>query len=178
MFEAIVAVIVTSVGLLGVAALQGTAIGHTKKSSDRSIAANQLASLVARMKSSQEYWQNVPNDFAITVAANGTIAGGAEGTALQAVTTNCYTTDCANQRAIVAHNLRKWIADGGNVDTTSGFADRLASPTLSITRVDANLPVMLDIALGWQQKAMNTGFNMATTYNAISNSAYRIRVQI
>lgn len=177
MLEAIVAVIITSVGLLGVAALQGTAIGHTKKASDRTVAAAQLANLVARMKSSQSYWQTVPNDFSITIAADGTIAGGAEGTALEAEATDCFVNACATERSIVAHNLRKWVADGGNVDTTSGFADRLINPTATITRVDATLPVQLDVILGWDQKAMTTGFDMAGSYVAITTSNYQIRIQ-
>lgn len=177
MLEAIVAVIITSVGLLGVAALQGTAIGHTKKASDRTVAAAQLANLVSRMKSSQSYWQTIPNDFSITIAADGTIAGGAEGTALAAEATDCFVAACASPRAIVAHNLRKWAADGGNVDTTSGFADRLINPTTTISRVDASLPVQLDVVLGWDQKAMTTGFNMAGSHVAITSSNYQIRIQ-
>ena len=177
MLEAIVAVIITSVGLLGVAALQGTAIGHTKKASDRTIAAAQLANLVSRMKSSQSYWQSVPNDFAITIAPDGTIAGGAEGAALEAEAVDCFVAACASGRAIVAHNLRKWAADGGNVDTSSGFADRLINPTTTITRVDASVPVQLDVVLGWNQKSMTTGFNMAGGYTAISTSNYQIRIQ-
>ena len=175
--EAIVAVIITSIGLLGVAALQGTAIGHTKKASDRSVAAAQLANLVSRMKSSQSYWQTIPTDFAITVAADGTIAGGAEGTALAAITTDCFVNPCTTARSIVAHNLRKWAADGGNVDTSSGFADRLINPTASISRVDATVPVQLDVVLGWNQKAMTTGFNMAAGHVAITTSNYQVRVQ-
>lgn len=177
MLEAIVAVIITSVGLLGVAALQGTAIGHTKKASDRSVAAAQLSNLVSRMKSSQSYWQTIPSDFSITIAADGTIAGGAEGTALQAETTDCFVNSCATARSIVAHNLRKWASDGGNVDTSSGFADRLISPTATISRVDASIPTQLDVILGWNQKAMTTGFDMASGHVAITTSNYQVRVQ-
>lgn len=176
MLEAIVAVIITSVGLLGVAALQGTAIGHTKKASDRTIAAAQLANLSSRMKSSQSYWQTIPIDFSITIAADGTIAGGAEGTALQAEATDCFVNPCTDPRAIVAHNLRKWAADGGNLDTSSGFADRLINPTATISRVDNSLPVQLDVTLGWDQKAMTAGFNMAATHVGISTSNYRVRI--
>ncbi len=177
MLEAIVAVIITSVGLLGVAALQGTAIGHTKKASDRTIAAAQLANLSSRMKSSQSYWQTIPVDFSITIAADGTIAGGAEGAALQAEVTDCFANSCTDPRAMVAHNLRKWVTDGGNVDTSSGFADRLINPTATITRVDNSIPVQLDVILGWDQKAMTAGFNMAAGHAGISTSNYQIRIQ-
>ncbi len=182
LLEAIVAVVVTSVGLLGVAALQGTAISQTKKASDRSIAAAQLSNLVARMKSSQDYWRNVSEDFAISISAAGVIADegtGNEGAALAAETTDCAAASCATPVAMASYSLREWALDGGIFTPTSGTSDRLTNSTTTLTYVDRGdptLPVLIDINLQWAEKNQRSSLDLAT-FNAVTNSNYRIRIQ-
>ena len=182
LLEAIVAIIITSVGLLGVAALQGTAISQTKTAADKSVAAAQVSNLIAAMKSTQEFWQSVPVGFDITIAADGTIDdAGADnsGATLEALTTDCSANTCTPAE-LTAFNLRTWATDGGVVDNTSGFSDRLSranGPIATITRADATAPVMLDVVLTWDRKNQRTGMNVAGTFARLVDSNYRLRVQ-
>ena len=182
LLEAIVAIIITSVGLLGVAALQGTAISQTKTAADKSVAAAQLSNLVAVMKSTQEFWQSAPVGFDITIAADGTIddAGSDNsGATLDALTVDCLANTCTPAE-LTAFSLRTWATSGGMVDNTSGFADRLSratGPIATITRADTTAPIVLDVVLTWDRKNQRTGMAVAGTFARLTDSNYRLRVQ-
>jgi type IV pilus assembly protein PilV len=70
--EVLVALIVTSVGLLGLAKMESLALTSTTVAGVRSIAAIQVASLAAMMHANQDFWQNpvVYASTTITSASN------------------------------------------------------------------------------------------------------------
>ena len=188
LIEAIVAFLITAVGLLGVASLQGAAVNHTKIASDRTIAAAQLANLSSRMRSNQAFWRNVPTGFAISVAADGTIAdtgGDGTGATLNGLNTNCATSTCTSPAMVAAYQLKNWIADGGIVDAESGVSDRLSIPSATILRVGNTLPVTLQLTLNWDQKTLATSMNMGAGFSGTGTTqassrwraGYMLRVQ-
>ena len=176
--------IITSIGLLGVAALQGTAISQTKKASDRTVAAAQLSNLVARMKSARGYWQSVSDDFSINIDSAGAITdlgAGDEGANLTAETTDCSSAVCDTATGMASYSLRQWAQDGGLVDDTIGFNDRLTNANTTMRRINRgvdhdDLPVLLEIDLSWSEKNSRANVDFAS-FNAITTSNYRIRIQ-
>jgi type IV pilus assembly protein PilV len=67
--EVMVALVVISVGLLGIAKMQALALANTTISRQRSIAAIEAASLAAAMRANRLYWGSTPPGFLVTWAA-------------------------------------------------------------------------------------------------------------
>lgn len=70
--EVLVALVVVSIGLLGLAKMQSVALASTTVSGTRSIVAIQAASLAAMMHANPDYWQNnlVPQTTTISYNSN------------------------------------------------------------------------------------------------------------
>src|SRR5271156_2062104 len=66
LLEIMVALIVTSIGLLGIAKLQALAYASTGSAAVRSLVALQAAGLAASMHANRTYWAAAPSPFTIT----------------------------------------------------------------------------------------------------------------
>ena len=178
LIEALVSFVITAVGLLGVAALQGAIVGNTQAAADRSVAATQISNLVARMKSNRNYWQSVPVDFDISIDAAGTITdngSSTEGAVLQAQNVNCYSAVCNDSQA-VAFQLRDWISGA----SSAGVSDRLAAGGVRVRRVNVTAPVTFEVGVSWDQKINVAGVDMSAGFRAggsRSRATFAVRVQ-
>ena len=179
LIEALVALVITAFGLLGVAALQGAIVGSTQSSADRSVAATQVSNLVSRMKANRVFWQTVPVDFDISVDAAGAIADNGtstQGAVLDALSQNCYTSVCTNDSEAVAFQLRDWISGA----TSTGVSDRLAAGGVRIQRVNLTAPATFEVTVLWDQKVTVSGLNMSAAFRAggsRSRAGYTVRTQ-
>jgi type IV pilus assembly protein PilV len=72
LLEVLVALLVISISLLGVAGMQAISIGNTGESGYRSIAATQAASIASAMSTNEQYWQTFQ-----TAPGNATVSGSA-----------------------------------------------------------------------------------------------------
>jgi type IV pilus assembly protein PilV len=123
--EVMVAVIVLSVGLLGIARMQSLAISSTSVSSKRSIAAIQAASLAAVMHENRAYWtKSDPAGALITIKAasvgpaitidgNGYAWTGAA-TLAAASAADCTST-CVTPAQVAAYDLKQWATAANSV---------------------------------------------------------------
>ncbi len=95
--EVMVALAVTSIGLLGLAKMESLALMSTTVSSSRSLAALQAASLAAAMHADSDYWANVaPTTTTVdSTAANNFAALAAAKPCLTAGTAACNPTQMA-----------------------------------------------------------------------------------
>jgi type IV pilus assembly protein PilV len=71
LLEVLVALLVISISLLGVAGMQAISIGNTGESGFRSIAATQAASIASAMSTNEQYWQT----FQAPAPGNATVSG-------------------------------------------------------------------------------------------------------
>jgi type IV pilus assembly protein PilV len=71
LIEVLVALIVVSIGLLGIAKMQAIAYSSTGVASKRSLAAIEAASLASSMHADRAYW-SVPGTAALNTTVNGT----------------------------------------------------------------------------------------------------------
>ena len=129
--ESMVALVILMFGILGAIAMQTAAVSNTKIAADRSLAAIHTSSILSKMNSNENFWQTVPDDFDIQIAADGSISdvgAGSDGSDLDAATTDCVTQVCSPLEA-AAHNLRNWAQGGTSFGADGGFSDRLPAPT-------------------------------------------------
>jgi type IV pilus assembly protein PilV len=164
-----VALIVVSVGLLGIAKMQALALASTGTAKMRSLASIQAASLASTMRADRAYWANLPNDVTVNVA-NRAVTAATDATLTAAAPGQCATiaTPCSNGQ-IAAQDLSDWATAVGT-NLPNGTAT--ISCKLDVTGVN---PITCSIVLNWTENvvALNTTSNAAATAaeNAAANTA-------
>jgi type IV pilus assembly protein PilV len=98
--EVMVALIVMSIGLLGIAKMQSVALSNTAIASTRSLAAIEAASLAASMHANRGYWSSP------AVAASITIQGSTVTPAVAALP-DCIGASCT-PASLAAYDLDEW----------------------------------------------------------------------
>ena len=178
LIEALVALLITAIGILGTVSLQGVVLGTTKTSNDNSIASLQVANLVTVMKGNQSYWLNVDSPFDIAIDLNSVITdngASTEGQVLQGLSAQC-TTDACNPQEAAAFQLKQWAQSTGE----SGFADRLPNASAQILRVATTDPAVFELRLQWSQKQVASGLDMSDLFHAggsRTQGSYVVRVR-
>ena len=168
LIEVMVAVLVISIGLLGVAKMQALALASTGTAKMRSLAAIQAASLASTMRADRNYWSAITaNPFTVTVSSTGAVSA-TDSTLNTAPSSQCATTCTAAQMA--AYDLSNWASS--LVGTLPA-----ASATITCTYTAAGtVPVSCNIQLNWTENlvAINTSTNsaasQATNSTALSNT--------
>jgi type IV pilus assembly protein PilV len=149
LIEVMVALIVLSAGLLGVAKMQALALSSTNVASVRSIAAIEAASLAATMHENRAYWSSAapasnPNSGTITIASTGlpappTINANSNLTAAVDCTSFCSSPD-----KVAAYDLQQWATAMNNV-----------MPNYNATiKCNAFSPVNCTIQITWTERVV------------------------
>lgn len=178
MIEALVALIITAIGILGTVSMQGVILGNTKTANDHSIASVQLANLVGVMKSNQNYWLSIAAPFDISVDVDGTITDNGtstEGSNLQGHSVDCTVSAC-NDVESAAHLLKQWAKNSSE----AGFGDRMPSARAQIARVDPSPTPIFELKLEWNQKQAATGLTMSSIFRGSGSrttGSYTVRVR-
>ena len=151
LIEVLIALVIVSIGLLGIAKMQALAIASTRGSSTRSLIAIEAASLAAAMHADRTYWANVATastTFSASVS-NGVITAATDG-ALTSQSANCVSTSCSGV-AMAAYDLSAWSAAINKV--TNGAAATVAC---------SGAAVACTITVTWQENMV--GMNASTQY--------------
>jgi type IV pilus assembly protein PilV len=182
--EVLVALLVISVGLLGVAKMQAFSLSNTASARLRSLAAIQAASLASSMHADRAYWANATGPM--TVSASNGVATSSDGLLLTALTAaaafNPATNDCVQgalnsvapcqPAQLAAADLQSWAADLSALIPTSQAS----------VACDAN-PLTCTITLKWRENLVavnSTKTDVANNINssdAIQSSTYVLYVQ-
>jgi type IV pilus assembly protein PilV len=178
LIEVMVALIVLSVGLLGIARMQSLALSSTSVANKRSLAAIEAASLAAMMHENRGYWINGdPSNATITIVGttftftNGAAALSAAGSPdCTSVGGPCLPTPLA------AYDLHQWATTlqgmlSGDTATINCGAVTPVSCTINITWLENA------VAINSQQSAQATTAQAAGTPAAIQNPSYTLYVQ-
>jgi type IV pilus assembly protein PilV len=155
--EVLVALVVCSVGLLGLAKMESLALSSTGVASTRSIAAIQAASLAAAMKSNGGYWASGLAPAVTTVSMSLATAA--------AVSPDCQTSAAGtcSPTQLAAYDLQQWAMALKQQQQMQGFS---ATITCSTTQ----FPVTCTIALQWAENAVAVN-NSQTNLALLSSSA-------
>ena len=174
-----VAVVVTAIGLLGIAKLQALAYASTGTASLRSLVAIQASGLAASMHADRSYWSKGLAPTLITIT-NTTITdngGDTLGSAANAMTSNfCYLggggAPCSNFQ-MAAFDLHTWAT----ALYSAGMLQNL-NPVTTIS-CPVNTPVTCQIQVVWNERVVsinsqgttNTQVDTAATANSTATFA-------
>jgi type IV pilus assembly protein PilV len=148
LIEAMVALVVISVGMLGIAKMQALALASTGTAKIRSLAAIQAASLASTVRADRAYWSAITNTVTVGFL-NGAVA--ATDGALT-VSPNCLASGgCTAVSDMTAFDLKDWA--------TSIAAQMPNQSSLVCTGpATATVPVTCKIQINWSENrvAVNT----------------------
>jgi type IV pilus assembly protein PilV len=171
LIEVLVALIVTCIGLLGIAKIQALVYANTGSASTRSLVALQASGLAAAMHANRVYWSTGSAPSPITIT-NTTITESTN----TLNTTATAVTDCNSTGSTVAlpctppvlaaHDLHIWA---------NGLSGLLPSvtPTTTITCPPGFIPLTCTIQITWNEKTINLNAQAAagTTQGAAGTFA-------
>jgi type IV pilus assembly protein PilV len=168
--EVMVALIVVSVGLLGIAKMQALALASTSTAKMRSLASIEAASLASTMRADRAYWAALTNDVIVNVANKRVVAASDPALTAAAPAQCAIVADvpCTSAQ-IASQDLSDWASAVG-----SALPNVVAKVSCSFDKAGAN-PVTCIIRLDWTENvvALNTSSNAAAapTQNAAANTA-------
>jgi type IV pilus assembly protein PilV len=160
--EVMVAVLVISVGLLGVAKIQALALSSTGSARMRSQVALASASLAATMHANRAYWANVSADSATLIAVtNGTIWASDSG--LQTPPTGGCTaaSPCTVAAQLAAQDLHDWTASLRTILPANTNPVALVSCWIA-----SGNPVSCKIDVVWTENLVSTPYSTNTLASA------------
>lgn len=103
LIEVLVALVVISLGLLGIAGIQALAIGRTHSAQTESLAAIEAESLAAAMHANPGYWQAALFPTSATTIVGSTISDAT----LNAAPESCSTQSCTPTQ-MAGNDLKRW----------------------------------------------------------------------
>ena len=179
--EVMVALVVVSVGLLGVAKMQALALASTGTAKMRALASIEAASLASTLRADRAYWSSIGTNMTVNVSSAAAVSASTGYGALATVpTSGCTTvTPVCTSVQIAAQDLSDW-AQALITALPGGSAVITCNPA---TGTD---PVTCSIKLTWNENlvALSTATNAAATVaqnqNALANiqqTQYALYVQ-
>lgn len=171
LLEVLIALVVISIGMLGIAKMQALAIASTRVSSMRSLIAIEASSLASAMHANSVYWSAPPvasaaATFEVDVtsgATGGTITKSSD-SALQAGSTDCTSATCVGA-PMAEYDLQQW-----------GTALFNVMPTSTGSVICSGLPPACTITVNWTESYV--AMNAATKYvNGTQQQSYTLMVQ-
>jgi type IV pilus assembly protein PilV len=172
LIEVLVALIITAIGLLGIAKIEALAFANTGSASTRSLVAIQAAGLASAMHANRQYWSLAlaPSPFKITgtVISDPTLAATATGA------TDCYLGGAApppcSPATLAAFDLHTWA------NALNGLLPG-SNPVTTITCAGV-LPVNCTIAITWNEKTVSLNAQAAAnTTTATFAPTYTLYVE-
>jgi type IV pilus assembly protein PilV len=175
LIEVLVALIITAIGLLGIAKIQALAYANTGSASVRSLVAIQAAGLASAMHANRSYWAAgaAPASFTITGSSTGTVFSD---TTLAGTGTGA--NDCmlggalapCTPASMAAFDLHTWARALNAQLGNSNPITTIACPT-GVT------PVNCTIVVTWNEKSVALNAEAAATTTATFAPTYTLYVQ-
>lgn len=170
--EVMVALIVISIGVLGVAAVQASALANTHNSQLESLLAIEARSLADAIQANSAYWSTsgvVPATVDIKPASGGAVTIKPSGTSALNTSAVCNGTSICSAADMAAYDLTQWGQEFFAV--VPNASDAL------ITCNTSTIPSNCTIQLSWVQKgqvAINAGTQNSAGANAGTTQTYTL----
>ena len=173
LIEVLVALIITAIGLLGIAKIQALVYANTSSASARGLVAIQAAGLAAAMHANRAYWALglAPTPFTITgtVISDATLAATATGATDCNFGTAGLAPPCTPAQ-LAAYDLHTWA------NALNGLLPG-SNPITTITCA-GTLPVNCTVQVTWNEKTVNLNARAAAnTSTATFVPTYTLYVQ-
>jgi type IV pilus assembly protein PilV len=164
LLEVLVSLVILSIGLLGLAAMQASALSSTHGSQTESLVAIQARSLADAMSANPDYWSN----FSPTFTVSGTAASPVFGSSAPPYSASCLNSVCTSATEVAGYDLQQWATQ---------LLTQVPGATATITCA-GSAPVGCTITINWTENsaaAINSG---TTNKNATTNMSYTLVNQI
>jgi len=169
LFEVLIAIVITAVGLLGLAKMQALAISTTQGVGSRSLIAVQMESLASMMHANATFWQS----GAITsFTAMGTTITDSTGLLTSPDSGGC-SARCVDPTGakIAAVDVNNWVADMNNQFPTY-------TSTVTCTTPTPTTPVDCTITVTWTEKQVALNKTTAAgSATQVTTQSYTILVK-
>ena len=166
LMEVLVALVVISIGVLGIAAMQASAIASTHSSQTESLVSIEARSLADAMQANPNYWYSgaLPASFTVSGPASGSTSalGTVSDPTLGASMPNCASTACIAQD-LAGYDLQTW---GGQLTS-------LVPGATATIKCQVAQPVSCSIQVFWTQKS-TTAINSGTQSTAAAVMSYTL----
>jgi type IV pilus assembly protein PilV len=168
--EVMVALVVCSIGLLGLAKMESLALSSTSVAGYRALAAIEASSLASAMHANPGYWSGgvAPATTTITYNSSGALTISDTGLSAAATCLTAGTGSCA-PAAMAAYDVQNWAAD-----LKAALPASLATINCSTT----GFPVTCTVTIQWTENAVAAN-SQQTTANIATSAAptYTLYVQ-
>ena len=190
LIEVLVALLVISIGLLGIAKMQALALANTNGGRLRALAAIEAASLAASMQAERNYWGNLASSETITIissstAGTTTVTSPGDSTLAGSVTcptstsTNsttmtsctgtgtCTTASPCTAQQMAAYDLKQWA---GRLQEIMGPS--AAASIVCTVATTPPPPVSCQITVNWFEETVNSNTAETGTMNIPSYTLF------
>jgi type IV pilus assembly protein PilV len=169
--EVMVALLVVSIGMLGIAKMQALALSSTGTAKMRSLASIEAASLASTIHADRRYWFYLTNALTVTVSSAGTVASTQDATlnsTAAARPTPCTAvppaTPCTAAQ-IAAQDLGEW-ADG-----IIGILPPNSASTITCNAPSATVTVECSIGITWTENVVSSDVGQNSSATQAQNSS-------
>jgi type IV pilus assembly protein PilV len=165
LIEVMVALVVISVGLLGLAKMQALSLSSTNAARLRSLAAIEAASLASAMHANRAYWAvNYP-----TISTAGTAITSSDGGLVGA--TDCSLSGGAapcSPTQLAASDLNEWVTN---------FAGLFPAGNAAIACTAVTTPLSCTIQIGWTENVVSRTQQTTASASVLQTQTYLLNVQ-
>ncbi|MGA2189596.1 MAG: type IV pilus modification protein PilV [Steroidobacteraceae bacterium] len=175
--EVLVALVVCSVGLLGLAKMESLALSSEDVSGTRTIAALQASSLAAMMHADRGYWSSTLATVSAVVTGgalttNGLTAYSVSDPTLAYGGVPCTTSGATSCTPIqmAAYDLNNW-GNGLQILLPGYIATIICTPTVTAA------PVTCTITITWIENAVAANSQQQANIGALARPTYTLNVQ-
>lgn len=180
LIEVLVALVVCSIGLLGLAKMESLALSSEDVSGARTIAAMQAASLAAMMHADRGYWGS-SSATASAIVTGGTGTYNVTDTTLTFGGNYCTTsgTGSCTPVQMAANDLYNWASGVPSGATTYGLQNLLPGyqATISCTPTVTNAPVTCTITISWVENAVAADSRQTSIAALAGATTYTLSVE-
>jgi type IV pilus assembly protein PilV len=150
MIEVMVALVVITVGLLGVAKMQALSLASTTSATQRSMAALEAASLAAAMHTDRAFWAGGAPPPPATINVNGAVVTSSTA-GFPAAASNCLSApDGGNapcsSTTLAAYDLQQWAV---------ALNSLLPNTTAEIDCQTQTAPISCSITVSWSENSVS-----------------------
>jgi type IV pilus assembly protein PilV len=164
--EVLVALVVLSVGLLGIAKMQALALSSTSVASMRSLAALEADSLAAAMHENRGFWTTAAAITAVPMQVQGATVSNGPPAAICTVGAGAPCTPTQ----VAAYDLQQWANNLGAL---------LPNDTATVTCFNNGIRIDCTVNINWSEKALaiNTQSQGQATTATIDQPSYTLFVE-
>ena len=170
--EVLVALVVLSVGLLGIAKMQALALSSTSVASMRSLAALEADSLAAAMHENRGYWTSAAAITAVPIQVQGAVVSNGPPAAICTVGAGAPCTPTQ----VAAYDLQQWANILGGTNTVPAL---LPNDTATVNCFNNGIRIDCSVTINWSEKALaiNTQSQGQATTATIDQPSYTLFVE-